>query len=224
MLSTEFPFDVFISYGGENRAFARRLAGWLRNIQVKVWLDEEQLVPGCRWRDSLKQGLRDSRHLVAVLTPEYVSRPWTQRELDLFDLSADHAQRRLLALEMGQVPESPLDQMFEVTQRIKWQNADFDLEAFWCLSCGLRNCAPSPRNTWAERGKALLSEVHPQQIYGEPLEPVDYFLFYEPTLVAHRNIIQMAFAHAQGSYSNLQSCVSEVRDLIKSEDRNNYRI
>lgn len=41
----------------------------------------------------LQQGLRESQHMLSVLTAAYCTRPWTQRELDLFDLSADHSDR-----------------------------------------------------------------------------------------------------------------------------------
>lgn len=158
MSSVHYAFDVFISYAQSDVEFARDLAGWLRDCHLKVWLAEEQLVPGSRFRAGLQQGILESRDLVAVLSPAYSKRPWTQREVDLFDLHADLADRRVFGLQIGDVPCGPVDQVFLVSQRIRWREKSFDPEGMWLLHCGLRRKRPGSRSDWAEKGRSLFSE------------------------------------------------------------------
>src|SRR6266446_1478302 len=110
----DYSFDIFVSYAHADIEFARKLVNWIRISGFRVWFDEEQLVPGSRFRAGLQQGLRESQHLVTILTSSYITRPWTQRELDLFDLTAEHTDRRVLAIKSGDVDSGPLDQVFLV--------------------------------------------------------------------------------------------------------------
>ena len=71
---TVYSFDVFLSYAYQDASFARNLVEWLRRSGYKVWVDEEQLVPGSQFRAGLQQGLRESRHMVVMLTSDYVNR------------------------------------------------------------------------------------------------------------------------------------------------------
>jgi hypothetical protein len=162
----DLSFDLFVSYAHADRELARRLVGWLRLCGLRIWIDEEQLVPGTRFRAGLQQGIRESRHLVAVLTTEYSSRPWTQRELDLFDLSADHSDRRIIAIEIGELPAGPLDQVFLVHERVRWRGRGFDPEAFWLLHCGLTGKRPGPQAEWATKGLALVDNPGPASAVG----------------------------------------------------------
>lgn len=155
-----YSFDVFLSYARQDISFVRDLVKWLRQSGYKVWIDEEQLVPGSLFCAGIQQGLRESRHIVAILTPEYVNRHWTRREIDLFDLDADHSERRILAIQIGDLPAGPLDQAFIVHQRIRWSGSVFDPEAFWNLNCGLAYRRPGPREEWSANGLRLLEASH----------------------------------------------------------------
>jgi hypothetical protein len=150
-----FSFDIFLSYAHQDVVFARDLAGWLRECGLAVWLAEEQLVPGSRFRAGLEQGIRESRDLVAVLTEAYSSRPWTQREVDLFDLSADSSERSVLGIQIGETRPSQLDQAFQVAQRVRWNGRNFDPEGMWLLYCGIRRRGPGPRSQWAIKASSL---------------------------------------------------------------------
>ena len=156
---TNYDFDVFLSYSGADRELARQFVQWMRRCGLRVWIDEEQLIPGSRFRVGLQQGLQESCHMVALLTETYHSRPWTQRELDVFDLDADRSERRLLGIELGAGAQGPLDQVFQVHQRIKWSSPEFDAEAFWKLHCGLTNTRPGPRENWVQNGNQLLEST-----------------------------------------------------------------
>jgi len=155
----DFSFDVFVSYAHTDIEFARQMVNWIRLSGFRVWFDEEQLVPGSRFRAGLQQGLRESQHLVTILTSSYTRRPWTQRELDLFDLTAEHTDRRILAITIGQADLGPLDQVLLVHQRIPWQRTDFEGNGFWLLYCGLTNQRPGPRSEWETKGQQLIGKT-----------------------------------------------------------------
>jgi TIR domain len=215
--SDTFSYDLFISYAREDRPFARELVKWLRSTQIRVWVDEEQLVPGSRWRAGLQQGIKDSRHLLALLTPAYVTRAWTQREIDLFDLTAAHDERRLLAVELGALPNSQMDQIFEVTQRIQWPSAEFNGDGFWCLHCGLHNLAPGPREEWNRRGRELLARVAPSNIAAT--SSLDYFLITNPGFKPYRQILTVAFEAAENPKSSLIEHFRTLRELVPPPER-----
>ncbi len=156
-----FQYDVFLSHAYLDIEFVRQLTEWLRTCGFKVWLAEEQLVPGSRFRAGLEQGIRESRDLLAVLTPNYCTRPWTQREVDLFDLGADLSERRVLGVQIGNIQPSVMDQVFHVSQRIPWKDNSFDPEGMWLLHCGLGRIKPGPKSEWATNGSRLIAGRQP---------------------------------------------------------------
>lgn len=162
---SQYDFDVFLSYASAECGIARKFVQWLRRCGLRVWIDEEQLIPGSRFRVGLQQGLQECRHMVALLSEEYNSRHWTQRELDLFDLDADHTQRRMLGIELGTSVSGILDQVFLVHQRIKWNSERFDPEAFWLLFCGLTNARPGGRENWKRNGAQLIESNQSNPIF-----------------------------------------------------------
>jgi hypothetical protein len=155
-----FDFDVFLSYAHEDHDYSRQMARWLRQRGYAVWVDEERLIPGTRFRAALQQGIRESQHMVIVLTDAYVGRPWTQREIDLFDLDVEHSERRLLSIQLGELTRDPLDQAILIHQRIPWKGRSFDPEAFWLLDCGIAGRPPGPREHWSACGTKILT-AHP---------------------------------------------------------------
>lgn len=75
--------DVFISHASEDKdAVARPLAEALRVRGLSVWYDEFQLRVGDSLRRGIDSGLRRSRFGVVVLSPTFLSKGWTQYELD----------------------------------------------------------------------------------------------------------------------------------------------
>jgi GTPase SAR1 family protein len=159
MISDTFLYDVFVSHATPDKDFARNIVYWLRDAGFNVWFDEEQLVPGASFRAGLEQGIRESRHLISILTKEYINRKWTERELELFDVLASHYNRRVLGLKIGDDVLGFFDQTFLVNQRITWcSDVNFDPEAFWLLHCGLKGIKPGAKLNWKYKGNALLDK------------------------------------------------------------------
>lgn len=76
-------FDVFISHASEDKdSIVRSLAGELIAQGLKVWYDEFTLRIGDSLRQKIDRGLAKSRVGLVVLSPSFVSKGWTNYELD----------------------------------------------------------------------------------------------------------------------------------------------
>ena len=80
---TEGMFDVFISHASEDKEqVARPLADALKDSGLNVWYDEITLRIGDSLRRKIDEGVARSRFSVVVLSKAYLSKGWTQYELD----------------------------------------------------------------------------------------------------------------------------------------------
>lgn len=76
-------YDVFISHASEDKdAVVRPLATALKLEGLRVWYDEFELRIGDSLRRKIDQGLANSRFGLVVLSPSFISKGWTNYELD----------------------------------------------------------------------------------------------------------------------------------------------
>ena len=64
----------FISYAKEDRAIAERLDEDLRNLGADPWLDIHRLRGGESWRDTIRQALRESTHVLTLMSASSVAK------------------------------------------------------------------------------------------------------------------------------------------------------
>lgn len=75
--------DVFISHASEDKDdFVRPLANALIDEGLNVWYDEMTLRIGDSLRQKIDKGLTNSRVGLVVLSPSFISKGWTNYELD----------------------------------------------------------------------------------------------------------------------------------------------
>ena len=74
---------MFISYVSENHDEVVRIRDALNEQFVNVWLDRDDLKPGCRWKDAIKRAIRDGQFFLAVFSREYCSRHKTYMNEEL---------------------------------------------------------------------------------------------------------------------------------------------
>jgi len=74
--------DVFISHRNENKAWARVLAGNLKQCGLKVWLDLFDLNPAWPRAKQRHDALQNSRHAILLATPEAMESNWVQDDYD----------------------------------------------------------------------------------------------------------------------------------------------
>jgi len=75
---------VFISYAKEDFKFAKRLYDELTNYGAIPWIDNENLLPGQRWKPVIEDSIRSSQYFIAILSNNSVSKTgYVQKELKI---------------------------------------------------------------------------------------------------------------------------------------------
>lgn len=78
-----FQWDAFISHASEDKAdFVEPLAGELQKYGIKVWFDKFTLRIGSSLRESIDEGLRQSRFGIVVLSHNFFAKNWPKKELN----------------------------------------------------------------------------------------------------------------------------------------------
>jgi hypothetical protein len=76
-------YDVFISHASEDKdEIVRPLANALKHEGLKVWYDEFELKIGDSLRRKIDRGLASSRVGLVILSVSFMSKGWTNYELD----------------------------------------------------------------------------------------------------------------------------------------------
>jgi len=76
-------WDVFIAHAGEDKdAVARPIAERLRALGLEVWYDEFTLFIGDSLRESIDNGLANSKFGVVIISPDFFKKNWPRKELD----------------------------------------------------------------------------------------------------------------------------------------------
>ncbi|RAM53512.1 MAG: hypothetical protein C6Y22_00450 [Hapalosiphonaceae cyanobacterium JJU2] len=92
-------YDVFISHANEDKEiFVRELVSRLKQKGYGVWYDEFTLKLGDSLRRSIDQGLSQSKYGVVVLSPNFLRKEWTQRELDGLAARENAGQKVILPI------------------------------------------------------------------------------------------------------------------------------
>lgn len=99
-------YDVYISYSHHNREWVwNELLPQLDNAGLRVYIDIRMFRFGAPTIWNMEQGINNSRHVLFVMTPEWVQSQWAQQEVWL--AQADQTQQRKvlpLLLEQCVIP------------------------------------------------------------------------------------------------------------------------
>ncbi len=77
---------VFISYSEDDEDKVSKLVSQLKEKNLDVWFDQEQLSPGEELKSAIKEGIYSANIFLACLSSNYVnnfSNSWTERELKI---------------------------------------------------------------------------------------------------------------------------------------------
>jgi hypothetical protein len=80
-MSSKYEYDIFLSYHHADDEWTKRLVDALSKKGVEVWHDDEKIKPGDSWREKIEEGLRQSRNVVFIVTPETARSNWMALEL-----------------------------------------------------------------------------------------------------------------------------------------------
>ena len=81
--------------GGSVNALCRGL----KRIGVRVWYDAEAIAWGDEWEKNINEGLKNCRHGIVVLSPNYFGREWTEKELRELSMLRQQCIVRMIASE-----------------------------------------------------------------------------------------------------------------------------
>ena len=97
--NTLAQYDVFISHASEDKdVFVRSLAQALHSLGLRVWYDEFTLKLGDSLRESIDRGLAGFRYGLVVLSHNFFSKTWPQRELNGLFSTMISDERRILPI------------------------------------------------------------------------------------------------------------------------------
>jgi hypothetical protein len=74
---------AFVSYVQEDWNKVEQLAAALKARGIDVWLDREQLSPGDRWQDAIRQAIREGHFFLACFSAGYAARDSTYMNEEL---------------------------------------------------------------------------------------------------------------------------------------------
>jgi hypothetical protein len=76
---------VFISYVHDNFPLVERLCNGLKAAGINVWLDRDQVQPGTRWQNAIRDAIANGAYFIACFSKEYNvrSRSYMNEELTL---------------------------------------------------------------------------------------------------------------------------------------------
>ena len=76
-------YDVFMSHASEDKeSVARPLTEALEERDLRVWFDNQEIRIGDSIRQKIEEGLAQSRYGVVILSKPFISKFWTNFELD----------------------------------------------------------------------------------------------------------------------------------------------
>ncbi|HKI00704.1 MAG TPA: TIR domain-containing protein [Thermoanaerobaculia bacterium] len=149
-----FEFDVFVSYSRRDSTFVEGLVGMMRDAGFKVWLDVEQVPGGADVNASLLKALDACRHVVAVITENWLASDYTT-----WEVSASHQdlreERILVPLARMAFDARRLGPFLHRRNVLSWLEGDPDPDSrFWEVYCALLQKAPGPKTDWGQNGRA----------------------------------------------------------------------
>lgn len=79
----EIGYDAFISHATEDKDdLVRPLARMLKEYGFRIWYDEFELEIGDSLRESIDQGLVNSRYGIVIISEKFLDKNWTKYELN----------------------------------------------------------------------------------------------------------------------------------------------
>ena len=80
---SDYEYDVFISHANDNKEeFVNALTKVLGRLGISVWYDANSLDWGDDWKLQIRNGLKKCRFGIVVISPEFLGREWTEKELN----------------------------------------------------------------------------------------------------------------------------------------------
>lgn len=81
-LAAPDDWDVFLCHASEDKhEIARPLYAHLESCGIRCWLDEAEIAWGESLLSKIQEGISRSRFVLIILSPTFLQKPWSQKEL-----------------------------------------------------------------------------------------------------------------------------------------------
>lgn len=125
----EKEYDVFISHASEDKeAVARPLAEALRENGLSVWYDEFELRIGDSLRRKIDKGIAKSNFGVIVISRDFISKGWTNYELDGLITRTINGEQTLLPIWHNVTKREVIDYSPSLADKLARSTTDFTVE------------------------------------------------------------------------------------------------
>lgn len=122
-------YDVFISHASENKdEVARPLAEALRNNGLSVWYDEFELKIGDSLRRKIDKGIANSNFGVIVISRDFISKGWTNYELDGLITRAVNGEQTMLPVWHNVTKREVINYSPSLADKLARSTTDFTVE------------------------------------------------------------------------------------------------
>ena len=125
----EKGYDVFISHASEDKEdVARPLAEALRSNGLNVWYDEFELKIGDSLRRKIDKGIAKSNFGVIVISRDFISKGWTNYELDGLITKAVNGEQVMLPIWHNVTKREVLNYSPSLADKLARSTTDFTVE------------------------------------------------------------------------------------------------
>ena len=125
----EKEYDVFISHASEDKdEVARPLAEALRNNGLSVWYDEFELRIGDSLRRKIDKGIANSNFGVIVISRDFISKGWTNYELDGLITRAVNGEQTMLPVWHNVTKREVISYSPSLADKLARSTTDFTVE------------------------------------------------------------------------------------------------
>jgi TIR domain len=97
---------AFLSFAWEDRSVAEKIATTLQANGVDTWYAEWEIGAGDSLRQKIDAGLRGCTHFLVLLTPESITKPWVNQEMDAGLVRKLSQETRFIAVRLGMAAAS----------------------------------------------------------------------------------------------------------------------
>ncbi len=129
-MSSEFEYDVFLSYSSKDRKIVHSLAERLKKDGLRVWLDDWVIKPGDLIPLKIQHGIEQSCTLLMCMSRDYFASEWGKLEhYTLLFRDPTNAQRRFIPLLIADCnPPDVIAQFAHIDWRVPNEKAYADLQ------------------------------------------------------------------------------------------------
>lgn len=100
--------DLFISYSSKDKDFVQKLVHDLKTNGINVWWDEWEMKVGDSLIKKIQDGIKRSAYLGIVLSPNSVTSPWVEKELDTAQIIELEKQEVFILPILKETTEIPI--------------------------------------------------------------------------------------------------------------------